>query len=299
MKIIISFFIVVISFLCLCTSLSGQNPDWGTLIALEQAQYVVIAKMHVEDLQNGLGTLKILKVLKGDKKIVEAGVQFSDRNKKDTYTKHKESPKYFYYEGQEGIWLLNNKNNEKRFDLRIGQGILFYDKKWEAWIAEKLEVLKSRNWTSKKNGLAGSIIIDSIGNNKLYRFFNFCLRNDSNISLFINTHYRIKESSQSRFEAFIITPDSEKIDMINGNNSNCRLGGEPGWPTPTTNDFFELKPGKIIYLMASGDLKCFYKNPAKGIYSFHSSYFNDYISSEIKGKIWTGKISFPVSTFCY
>lgn len=293
------FIYIVILLLFINEILCGQNPDWGTLVALEKSQSVVVAKMHVEGLQNGLGTLKIIKVLKGNKTQKEVKVQFSDKNKKDTYTKHEDPPQYFYTENQEGIWLLLNKNSNQRYDLRFGQGILYYDKKWENRIKEKLVILQNRKWTLNNKGLSGSIIIDSIGNNKLYRFFNFCLRNDTNISLYINTHYRIKDSSQVRFNAIVITPDSEYVDMINGNSDNCMLAGEPGWLLPLASDFTELKPGKIIYLMASGGLRCFYKNPIKGIYSFISSYHNDYAGIGINGKIWTGKIIFPVCTFCY
>lgn len=251
----------------------------------------------MEDLKEGLGVLEISKVLKGETSQKEVKVQFSNRYQKGGSTKQAQPPKYWYDEGQEGIWLLTNRNQIQRYDLRRNN--LFYDKKWDTWIVEKLIALQNREWTTGQNGLAGSVIIDDAGPNKLYRFFYLCLRNDSKTTLFINTHYRIRDNDHSRYAAVIKPPRKKHINMINGNHPDCRLAGEPGWAIPTTRDFVELKPEQTIYLLASGDLRCFFRNPTRGIYSFQASYNNYYLSEEINGKIWKGKIKFPVVEFSY
>jgi hypothetical protein len=87
--------------------------------------------------------------------------------------------------------------------------------------------------------------------------------------------------------------------MVQGNDPGCRLAGEPGWAVPDIRDLIVLKPGETIYLPASGDLRCFFQNPAAGIYSFHASYENTCIKDGFEGKIWTGKIVYPVTRFSY
>ena len=287
---------IVISIITFSKPLHGQNPDWGTFLVLDKSQSIVVGKMHVEDLWDGLGTLKVIKVLKGDNKLTEVKVKFSDKHPRKQNTKQAEPPKYYYFDGQEGIWLLFSKNNNQRFDLRFGN--LYYDKKWELWIKEKLIILQNREWASSQR-LAGSVIVDSVGGNKLYRFFYLCFRNDSKSTLYINMHYRIQDSAQRRIQANIITPENEQIDMITGGNNNCRLAGEPGWPIPGNRDFISLKAGERMYLLGSGDLRCFYKKPSAGIYIFQASYHNYFTNKDINGKIWIGEIKFPVTKFSY
>jgi len=275
----------------------SQSPDWGTLTALDKAELIVTGKMKVTDLYEGLGTLKITEVIKGETKLKEVKVQFTNRYPRKENTKQEEAPKYWYSNDQEGIYILTGKNSNSRYELR--QANVYLETKWKKWAEEKLLLLKEREWSVKENGLSGSIIIDSIGNNKFYRFFYICLRNDSDSSMMINTHYRIKESSQQRITASMQTPENNRIDMLSEENPDCRLRGEPGWPTPDLRDFRELKPGKTIYLVASGVLSCFLKDLSKGEYCFYSTYENKSVLTEVKGKIWRGKITFPVAGFWY
>ncbi|MBW8048951.1 MAG: hypothetical protein FVQ77_01150 [Cytophagales bacterium] len=288
-------------------SLFGQDhPDWRTLVKIDEAQAIVIAKMHVEDSIEGYGTLSVLEVLKEKQNLRVAKVQFSDKHKKRNYTKGIPMPTYWYNEGQEGIWLLMDKDTLPRYELR--QSKLYYDKKWASWIKEQCANLQNRKWTNGPKQLAGSVIVDDVGGNKSYRFFYLCLRNDSKETVYINTFHRIVYNthghsqygvSHSRYEASIITPQQEQIDMINGHNPDILLYGMPGWVEPTTRDFAELKPGKTIYLPATGDLRCFLRKPSKGTYLFQASYHNNYKIDDFYGNIWTGEIIFPVARFTY
>jgi len=289
--------------------LLGQDyPDWGTLIKLDEAPAIVVAKMHVEDSIEGHGTLSVLEVLKGKQNLREVKVQFSDKRQKRNYRKDKPMPTYWYNEGQKGIWLLMDKDTFPRYELR--QPKLYYDKRWASWIKEQLVSLKNREWTTSQ-GLAGSVIVDDVGGNKLYRFFYLCLRNDSKKTIYINTHYHMgydpdnklfKFTTGDRYEAFIVTPDGEQFDMIKRNHryaDDICLRGGPGWAIPTTRDFAELKPGKTIYLPTAGDLRCFLRKSSKGTYLFRASYHNNYKINDFYGNIWTGEIIFPVAKFTY
>ena len=286
----------MILILSLSQSVAGQAPYWGSYIALENSQAIVIAKMHIEDLNDGHGVLTVSKVLKGDENLQDIKVQFSNRHPSKYGTKQAEPPKYWYTEGQEGIWLLTSKNQFQRYNLMAKN--VFFDKKWRAWLLEKLIAMERREWT-RHNGLSGSVIVDDAGPNKLYRFFYLSLRNDSNTPLYINTHYRIREDLHRRFEASIITPGKKRIKMVNGNHPDCRLAGEPGWAVPDIQDFVKLEPGETINLFTSGDLQSFFGTPIRGEHSFHASYYNDYESQEIEGEIWKGRIEFPVTRFRY
>ena len=125
------------------------------------------SKMEIEDIQEGLGSIKILKVLKGEPKFSKVKVQFSNLHKSNRHTKRAEAPKYWYSQGQEGIFILMNKTSENRYNLR--QASLYYESKWQSWIEDKLILLHKREWSTIKDGLRGSIIVDSIGTNKFYR----------------------------------------------------------------------------------------------------------------------------------
>lgn len=274
----------------------SQSPDWGTLTALDKAEYIVTGKMQVENLKEGLGIIKITRVIKGEEKITKVKVQFSDRQERKQNTKQEEPPTYWYANGQEGMWILTHKNASGRYELR--QANVYYETKWEKWIEEKLVLLNNRSWTENVNGMSGSVIIDSLGANKFYRFFYLCLKNNSDSTLYINTHYRIREKPQQRIQATITTPSGTNLDMMEI-ESYCHLGGEPGWPEPLKSDFVAVPPGKTVYLVASGILNCFLRDKEKGTWHFQSVFYNEGEVAGIKGTAWKGKIVFPQVSFEY
>ena len=274
----------------------GQSPNWGGIIQLDNSVAVIAGKMKIENLEAGFGIIEISKVIKGDVKLKSVKVQFSDRRKRERNTKQEEEPTYYYENNQTGIWVLVAQNNLYRYELRNTN--LYYELKWEPWVVNKLELLNARKWTESNKGISGSVLVDSMGVNKWYRFFYLCLRNDTKASIFINTHYRIQEQESKNISATIITPKGQQIDMVNFNSTDCRLAGEPGWPTPMPSDFVELLPGKKMYLLANSEMRCFYQYPENGIFKFISSYTNSILPERIKN-VWTGTINFPETNFYY
>ncbi len=282
----------------ICNSVLAQDPNWGTLVSLDKAELVVEGTMRVENNNAGIGHLQIEKVLKGEVKSDFIKIHFADKKLVIPHTKQAEPPRYVYTDGQKGIWILHSKNNDQRYNLN--QSNVYFEEKWMDWMRDKIRDLNLRKWTVSVNGLSGSVIVDDVGPNKSYRFFILCVRNDSTHPFYINTHFRIKEKEQQRFQAYIITPDKSKIDLLTGNDIHARMDGEPGWPSPDPRDMVLLQPGQKMYLPYYGRFYSFYKQPVPGQYLFHAIYLNQLKRlNKFDGKIWTGQLIFPETTFQY
>lgn len=259
-------------------------------VELDEAAAVVVGKMTAVNAEEGTGVIVVSKVIKGDQQLKTVKARFSARRQPAKGKGEKmiitaSSADIHYRDGQEGIWVLVNKDRNGAY--KFDSPGLFKSLKRLPEVKARLAALAARKWSRPVKGLSLAILPHQIGGSQSLNYQVYVAFKNTSSQPIRVSNYELK----ARLTVTLIGPDGKAKELYNNTKSTkvkqlIKRSAPPA--APQERNYPEIAPGRVRYIwfrygLAAGKLD------RNGTYKVKVTYQNKDQAESLKLKnVWTG-----------